>query len=211
MKRSKKAMLAAGLLAGAAAMTGCTSNTNAVATPTPVTNEQMTADPAADQPGAETSGTETTQDAEAGTDGADAPIALRVDGQEAAMGALTEKGTLLLPLVETGELLGWEVDEQSAQEETQTRRSVSLTREGSRITVAWVVSDNTIRQITWQRDGLLVPVDTMLTSAGDDVIYAPAAFFEEAMGAMVSRVEGGVEVDPPKPKQTPETQSDGDI
>ena len=211
MKRSKKAMLAAGLLAGAAAMTGCTSNTNAVATPTPVTNEQATAEPAADQPGAEQSGAENSTETDAGTGSEDAPIALRVDGQEAAMGALTEQGTLLLPLVETGELLGWTASEERVQEETQERRSVSLTRDGSRITVAWVVSDNTIRQITWQRDGLLVPVDTALTSAGDDVIYAPAAFFEEAMGASVNRVQDGVEVTSPKPKETPEMQSDGDV
>ena len=213
MKRSKKAMLAAGLLAGAAAMTGCSGNMNAVTTPTPVTNEQATVEPAADQPGAEMSGAETAQnpDADTGTDGADAPIALRVDGQEAAMGALTEQGTLLLPLVETGELLGWTASEERVQEETQERRSVSLTRDGSRITVAWVVSDNTIRQITWQRDGLLVPVDTALTSAGDDVIYAPAAFFEEAMQVRVSRVEDGVEVSAPEPKQTPPTRADGDV
>lgn len=207
MKRSKKAMLAAGLLAGAAAMTGCAANTNATASPTPVTNEQATEQPAADQPSA----AETSPETGGETGSEDAPIALRVDGQEAAMGALEERGTLLLPLVETGELLGWTASEESAQEETQTRRSVALTRDGSRITVAWVVSDNTIRQITWQRDGLLIPVDATLTSAGDDVIYAPAAFFEEAMEASVNRVGDAVEVSPPKPEQTPEMQADGDV
>ena len=212
MKRSKKAMLAAGLLIGAAAMTGCASGTSGAASPTPATNEQATAEPASDQPGADQPGTDQSEtDADGAQSGEDAPLALRVDGKEAAAGALEERGRLLLPLKETGELLGWTASEESAQEETQTRRSISLAREDSRITVAWVVSDNTIRQITWQRDGLLVPVDAYLTSAGDDVIYAPAAFFEEAMQVRVSRVEDGVEVSAPEPKQTPPTQADGDV
>lgn len=203
MKRSKKAMLAAGLLAGAAAMTGCASNAKPVTSPTPVTNEQTTAEPAG-QPESEAS-----PQAESDAGGESGPIALRVDGQEAAMGALEERGTLLLPLAQTGKLLGWTVGEEQVEEETQARRSISLEREGSRITVAWVVSDNTIRQITWQRDGLLVPVDTALTSAGDDVIYAPAAFFEEAMDVRVDRVEDVVEVAPRQPKQTPPAQEGG--
>lgn len=212
MKRSKKAMLAAGLLIGAAAMTGCASGTSGAASPTPATNEQATAEPASDQPGTDQSETDQSgTDADGAQSGEDAPLALRVDGKEAAAGALQERGRLLLPLKETGELLGWTASQESAQEQTQTRRSISLAREDSRITVAWVVSDNTIRQITWQRDGLLVPVDAYLTSAGDDVIYAPAAFFEEAMQVRVSCVEDGVEVSVPEPKQTPPTQADGDV
>ena len=53
MKRSKKAMLAAGLRAGAAAMTGCSSFKTPVATPTPAANEQATVEPATAEPSAE--------------------------------------------------------------------------------------------------------------------------------------------------------------
>ena len=198
MRRSKKALLAAGLLAGAAAMTGCSSTTSPVATPTPAANEQATAEPATAEPQQEA-----TPEADAET----GPIALRVGGQEAAAGALVQEGTLLLPIIETGELLGWTSSEESVQDETQERSTIALQKDDSRITVTWVTSDNTIRQITWQKDGLLIPVDAMLTGA-NDVMYAPAAFFEVAMDVSVSRVEDRVQVEPPEPKQTPEMQDD---
>lgn len=79
---------------------------------------------------------------------------------------------LFLPLAETGEALGWKAESESMEEESRTRRSISLTKEDSRITVTWLVSDNTASQITWQKDGLLVPVDTALTTL-HDVVYVP--------------------------------------
>lgn len=197
MKRSKKAILAAGLIAGAAAMTGCTANTTPVATPTPQTAAQATAEPATAEPMPETT-------AEAGEE-TPGPIGLLVDGKEVTAGAAKEQDMLLLPLIETAEALGWAADSQQLEEETQVQRTVSLEKEGSRITVVWVVSDNTTRQITWQKDGLLIPVDTKITTIGESV-YVPAAFFEEAMEAGVDETADGVTVTPPKPKQTPETQ-----
>ena len=82
---------------------------------------------------------------------------------------------------------------------------VALTKGDSRITVTWLVSDNTASAITWQKDGLLIPVDTRLTTLGD-VVYVPAAFFEEAVGTKVLRKDGAVEVLPPESAATPETQ-----
>lgn len=202
MKRSKKALLAAGLLAGAAAMTGCASATRPAATPAPAADERATAAPATAAPEAE-------EPAQEGEEAGESPVPLRVGEQEAEAGALAEDGHLFLPLEETGRLLGWEPKHERTQDGAQERESVALEREGSRITVTWAVSDNTIRQITWQKDGLLVPVDAKLTSVGDTV-YAPAAFFEEAMGVRVSRTADGVQVDPPEPTATPETaEQDG--
>ena len=120
--------------------------------------------------------------------------------------AVAEGDRLLLPLEETAEALGWKAGSESIEEETQTRRSVTLTRDDSRITVSWVVSDNTARQITWQKDGLLVPVDAYVTTIGD-VVYVPAAFFEEAIGVSVTRTGKGVSLATPAPKDTPETQA----
>ena len=198
MRRRKKALLAAGLLIGAAAMTGCAANTKPSTTVAPsvtAANEQATAEPSTAQPEGE--------GAQEAADGADeAPIALRVGGEEADADALLEDGTLLLPLVETAKLLGWSASEEKTDDEAQTSFAVSLEKEGSRISVAWVTSDNTIRQITWQKDGLLIPVDTKLTSVGD-AIYAPAAFFETAMDVSVDRVGDHVQVTPPEPKNTP--------
>lgn len=198
MRVNRKAMLAAGLIAGAAAMTGCTAATTPVATPTPQAAQQATAEPATAQPSAEAT-------AEAGAQETTAPIGLLVDGKEVTAGAAQEQDGLLLPLSETAEALGWSSDSQQTEEETQVRRVITLEREESRITVSWTVSDNTAKGITWQKDGLLIPVDACITTI-DSVVYVPAAFFEEAMEVSVDRTEKGVEVRSPQPKQTPETR-----
>lgn len=200
MKRSRKALLAAGLIAGAAAMTGCTATTTPVATPTPQAAQKETAEPQ----GAEAS-PESSASPEAGGEESPVPIRLTAGGQSVTAGAIREQDMLMLPLMEMAQALGWKAESESKEEETQTRRSVVLTREDSRITVEWTVSDNTARQITWQRDGLLVPVDTKLTTLHDRV-YVPAAFFEEAMEATIDEGEEEVTVSTPEPKDTPPTE-----
>ena len=201
MRVNKKAMIAAGLLIGAAALTGCTMQTKPVATPTPQAAQQATAQPATAQP-------QTTADAQPSPDSGDlespAPISLTVDGREAESGAIVEGEKLMLPLIETGELLDWKAGGEETEEETQTKRVVTLEKDESRITVSWTVSDNTAKSITWQKDGLLIPVDTKITTVGDTV-YVPAAFFEEAMDVSVEKTEKTVRVEPEKPENTPET------
>lgn len=199
-RHGKSALLAAGILAGAAAMTGCTAQTTPTATATPPTSQQETASP------------EQTAQASPSPEGGEespVPLGLTADGQGVEADAVAEGDRLLLPLVQTAEALGWKAESESLEEETQTRRSVTLTRDDSRITVSWVVSDNTARQITWQKDGLLVPVDTYLTTMGD-VVYVPAAFFEEAMGVRVARGDGSVTISTPEPEETPETEEQAD-
>ena len=193
MKRRKKAILAAGMLMGAAALTGCAAGTPSTSsTSTPQTAQQQTAEATPQtSPSVETTDEETP-----------APIHLRVEDRDIDIGALEEEGRLFLPLAETGEALGWKAESESMEDENRTRRSVSLTKEDSRITVTWLVSDNTASQITWQKDGLLVPVDTALTTL-HDVVYVPAAFFEEAAGVFVSRTAEGIDVQPPASKDTP--------
>ncbi len=190
MKRRNKAILAAGLLAGACALTGCASGGSSQPTPSPDVAQQQSAEPSP-----ETS-------AELAED---VPIPLFIDGKEAENAAIEENGALLLPLIETGEALGWQSKSEELTEETQTRRSIALTKEESKISVTWLVSDNTASAITWRKDGLLIPVDTRLTTL-ENVVYVPAAFFEEAMGAKVERKESAVEVSPPESTATPETQ-----
>ena len=193
MKRRKKAILAAGMLMGAAALTGCAAGTPSTSsTSTPQTAQQQTAEATPQtSPSVETTDEETP-----------APIHLRVEDRDIDIGALEEEGRLFLPLEETGEALDWKAESESMEDESRTRRSISLTKEDSRITVTWLVSDNTISQITWQKDGLLVPVDPALTTL-HDVVYVPAAFFEEAAGVSVSRTAEGIDVQPPASKDTP--------
>ena len=193
MKRRKKAILAAGMLMGAAALTGCAAGTPSTSsTSTPQTAQQQTAEATP----------QTSPSVEATDEETPAPIHLRVEDRDMDIGALEEEGRLFLPLAETGEALGWKAESESMEDESRTRRSISLTKEDSRITVTWLVSDNTASQITWQKDGLLVPVDPALTTL-HDVVYVPAAFFEEAAGVSVSRTAEGIDVQPPASKDTP--------
>ena len=204
MRNKRKALLAAGLIAGAAALTGCTANTAPVNTPTPQAAQQATAQPATAQPSAAATMEATAEPAGEETP---APLALLVDGKEVAVDAAKEQGSLLLPLEATAETLGWKTDSQQTEEETQVRRVVTLEKDGSRITVSWTVSDNTTRSITWQKDGLLIPVDTRITTM-DGVVYVPAAFFEEAMDVTITETKTGVAVATPKPMETPQTKED---
>lgn len=197
MKRNQKAWLAAGLLAGAAALTGCSASTTPAATPTPDTAQQVTAQPEAAETTASPSGSP-----EAGEE-TPGPTALRVGDEEIDAGAVIEEGRILLPLEATAQALGWEAHSEEQEEETQVRRSVTLDKDESRISVAWVVSDNTARQITWQKDGLLIPVDTEITSFGG-VTYVPAAFFETAMRVRVEHRQGAVWVSQPEETATPD-------
>ena len=204
MCNRRKALLAAGLIAGAAALTGCTANTAPVNTPTPQAAQQATAQPATAEPSAAATTEATAEPADEETP---APLALLVDGKEVAVDAAKEQGTLLLPLEATAEALGWKTDSQQTEEETQVRRVVTLEKDDSRITVSWTVSDNTTKSITWQKDGLLIPVDTRITTM-DGVVYVPAAFFEEAMDVTITETETGVAVATPKPMETPQTKED---
>ena len=202
MKRNHKAWLAAGLLAGTAALTGCSMNAAPAPTPTPEQAQKVTAQPQIAD--ATVSPDESPAGAAEETPG---PLSLRVDGKKLTVHAITEEDKLMLPLVETAEALGWKAQSETKEEETQTRRSVQLEKDGSRITVAWIVSDNTAKQITWQKDGLLIPVDAELTSA-DGAVYVPAAFFETAMRVTVTAADGEIAVHTPQPAETPPNGAD---
>ena len=203
MKRNKKAILAAGLLSGAAALTGCTANTTPVTTPTPQPAQQETVAPPTAEPAAQAS-TAPDDQMEAGGEETPGPIRLRVDGQEADISAIEEQDMLLLPLMETAALLEWKASSESLEEEAKTRRTITLEKEESKITVTWISSDNTASQITWQRDGLLIPVDPYITTM-DDVVYVPVSFFEEAMDVSVQQGQDAVDLQTKAPADTPQT------
>lgn len=203
MKRNKKAILAAGLLSGAAALTGCTANTTPVTTPTPQPAQQETVAPPTAEPAAQAS-TAPDDQMEAGGEETPGPIRLRVDGQEADISAIEEQDMLLLPLMETAALLEWKASSESLEEDTKTRRTITLEKEESKITVTWISSDNTASQITWQRDGLLIPVNPYITTM-DDVVYVPVSFFEEALDVSVQQGQDAIDLQTKAPADTPQT------
>ena len=213
MHAKKKALLAAGMIAGLAALTGCTAAAKPVTTPTPKAMQQQTAQPATAQPATAQPEASASPEAAIGleeapdADESPAPLRLTVDGKETDVGAIEEHGELLLPLEETAEKLGWKANSEQTGEETQTKRVVTLEKEDSRITVSWTVSDNTAKNISWQKDGLLIPVDARLTTMGDTV-YVPAAFFETAMDVSIAQSQTNVMVSTPKPADTPKLEED---
>jgi len=197
MRVNRRAVLAAGLIAGAAVMTGCTAATTPTATAKPAV--QATAQPETAQP-AQTAMQATAEPAEE-----TGLLSLSVDGKETDAQAMEEDGMLLLPLIETAEALGYQAVSEQTEEEGGEKRVVSLEKDGSRITVSWTVSDNTVKSISWQKDGLLIPVDTHLTTK-EKTVYVPSAFFEEAMQARIEKTGNGVSVMPPEPADTPDTE-----
>ncbi len=209
MHAKKKALLAAGMLAGMAALTGCTATPKSEATKAPVAVQQQTAQPATAQPDSAQPSPMPTISVSAAPDSDEspAPIPLRVDGQETEAGAIMEREELLLPLMETGEKLGWKTRSEQTEEEMQTRRVITMEKENSRITVSWTVSDNTAKNISWQKDGLLIPVDARLTTV-EDTVYVPAAFFEEAMDIRIEQSETNVMISAQKPADTPKMDRD---
>lgn len=187
----QKGLLAMCILMVGAALTGCTSTGQPAATPQ--TAEKATVEPIREEHTAEPEQSE--------------KLTLMVNDEEIGEGALRERNMVLLPLMKTGEALGYEAKEETLEEETQKKRTITLSKTDSRITVSWIVADNTARQITWQKDGLLIPVDTELTTF-DGVVYVPAAFFEEAVDAQVTEKQDSVIVRLPEPKDTPEMQEE---
>ena len=208
MHAKKKALLAAGMIAGLAALTGCTASIKPAGTMTPKAVQQQTAQPATAEP--ETASSPEAAVSESAAPDADespAPLRLTVDGAETEAEAISEHGELLLPLIDTGDQLGWKAKSEQTQEETQTKRVITLEKDDSRITVSWTVSDNTAKNISWQKDGLLIPVDARLTTVGDTV-YVPAAFFETAMDVCIAQNQTNVIVSTPKPADTPKLEED---
>ena len=200
MHAKKKILLAVSLAVGAAALTGCSAAARPVNTPTPMAAQQQTAQPATAQPEVqETVVPDEMPETEA--------ISLLIGGEKTSVGAILEQDKLMLPLVETAEKLGWKAESEQTEEETQTKRVITLEKDKSRITVSWTVSDNTAKNISWQKDGLLIPVDTHITTIGENV-YVPAAFFEVAMDAHIDKRETNVIVSTPKPDDTPKMTED---
>ena len=199
MHAKKKMLMFACLFVGAAALTGC-SAVKPMATPMPMTAQQQTAEPATTQQTADPS--EAPQ-----SDTTPKLLDLLIGGEKADAGAIYEQEKLMLPLVETAEKLGWKAESEQTEEETQIKRVVTLEKDDSRITVSWTVSDNTARNISWQKDGLLIPVDPYITSV-DDAVYVPAAFFEMSMDARIAKKETNVMISTPKPDDTPKMMED---
>jgi len=197
MLAKRRALLAVGMLLSAAALTGCTANTVPPAASTPKAVQQQTAEPATAQPTAEATA-ETPKEQE---------LSLEVSGSKLDAQAISERGELLLPLEKTGEALGWKAQSEETEEESQIKKTVTLEKDDSRITVSWTVSDNTIKNISWQKDGLLIPVDARL-STRDDVVYVPSAFFEEAMDVRIANDHTNVIITTPKPMDTPQTMEE---
>lgn len=192
MKQSTKLAMAVGVLASALMLTGCAAgNAGAKQTPQAAATTEAAQTESAEVPDAE---------------GKPGEMSVSVSEKELETKALREDKGLLLPLGETARALGYDVQEKTEETDDKERRSVEMTQGEDKITVLWSVSDNTARDISWQKNGLLIPVDARLTTKGETV-YVPAAFFEKAADVVVTEADGSVKIEKKGSTATPPTDT----
>lgn len=98
------------------------------------------------------------------------------------------QGKTMLPLIETMERLGYKTRVSELSEDDGTRRVHTFTKETEKnveISVSYLLTDNTVSDVSFVRDKLIVPVDRLLLFE-DETVFAPANFFEEAAGVFVT-------------------------
>lgn len=116
-----------------------------------------------------------------------ANLSVTVDGTALKGKAMIDSEETFLPLVQTAEALGYKASVSELEEDAQRRRvhTFSVGEDKSReVGVSYLLKDNTVSDISFARDKMIVPVDRVLHFEGDTV-YAPADFFEEAMEAKI--------------------------
>lgn len=126
------------------------------------------------------------------------PMPVRVEGRLLSQDARTQQGKTMLPLLETMELLGYRARVSELGEDEGTRRIHTFTKDKEEISVSYLLTDNTVSDISFVRDKLIVPVDRLLLFE-DETVFAPANFFEEAAGVYVSAESGQVSVSTAQP------------
>lgn len=126
------------------------------------------------------------------------PLPVKVEGKALSQDARTQQGKTMLPLLETMELLGYKARVSELSEDDGTRRVHTFTKDKEEISVSYLLTDNTVSDVSFVRDKLIVPVDRLLLFE-DETVFAPANFFEEAAGVYVSAESGQVSVSTTQP------------
>ena len=116
------------------------------------------------------------------------PMPVQVEGKALSQDARMMQGKTMLPLIETMERLGYKTRVSELSEDDGTRRVHTFTKETEKnveISVSYLLTDNTVSDVSFVRDKLIVPVDRLLLFE-DETVFAPANFFEEAAGVFVT-------------------------
>ena len=130
------------------------------------------------------------------------PMPVRVEGKTLSQDARTMQGKTMLPLLETMEYLGYKARVNELSEDGGTRRVHTFTKDREEISVSYLLTDNTVSDVSFVRDKLIVPVDRLLLFE-EETVFAPANFFEEAAGVYVGAESGQVNVSTTQPDLSP--------
>lgn len=131
------------------------------------------------------------------------PMPVTVEGKALSTSARTLQGKTMLPLLETMERLSYKSRVNELRENDGTRRVHTFTKEGEEIAVSYLLTDNTVSDVSFVRGKLIVPVDRLLLFE-DEIVFAPANFFEEAAGVYVTGEDGQIRVSTQMPDLSPE-------
>lgn len=131
------------------------------------------------------------------------PVPVTVEGKTLSVSARTLQGKTMLPLLETMERLSYKARVNELSENNGTRRVHTFTKDSEEIAVSYLLTDNTVSDVSFVRGKLIVPVDRLLLFE-DEIVFAPANFFEEAAGVYVTGEEGQIRVSTQMPDLSPE-------
>lgn len=126
------------------------------------------------------------------------PMPVTVEGKTLSTDARMMQGKTMLPLLETMERLSYKARVSELSENEGRRRVHTFTKADEEIAVSYLITDNTVSDVSFVRGKLIVPVDRLLLFE-DEIVYAPANFFEEAAGVYVSGENGQIIVSTTQP------------
>ena len=121
------------------------------------------------------------------------PLPVTVEGKALSQHARTMQGKTMLPLLETMERLAYKATVSELTEDTGIRRVHTFQKDREEVAVSYLLKDNTVSDVSFARDKMIVPVDRLLLFE-DETVFAPANFFEEALGVQVQAENGQVRV-----------------
>lgn len=127
------------------------------------------------------------------------PMPVTVEGEVLSKGAHIAQGKSMLPLLETMQRLGYKATVSELGENEGTRRVHTFKKEKEEVAVSYLLRDNTVSDVSFARDKMIVPVDRLLTFE-EETIFAPANFFEEALGVYITAEDGQITVSYTQPE-----------
>lgn len=207
----KPAALAAMLLC-VLVLGGCAAGATQAPSPSPSTSAAPAVSPSAQITMAATIKPTATPEATETPAPTPSPMQVTIEGKNLTKKAIKSDQKVMLPLLETMDALGYKATVSELEENESRRKVHTFKKDKIEIAVSYLLKDNTVSDISFARDKMIVPVDRLLLFEAETV-FAPANFFEEAAGVTITQTgaqvvvsTGQIDVSPttsPKPTTKP--------